>query len=1196
MSRLRFIYEETEAGALLRHKPPLLGKKLFPERWLTEADAAQATTLGRLILIAETSEVEQPPVRFKTDHLFLSHAAIAGLSKADAKHLDLPGDTRFALRLEARDNVMSDRFFLGVRWVQGGGVGVATQTNGAFIHQGGKTYRIPEPTFSIYRSANALTEPLPEAERHLRYAALKETIETQVDENVEIDDYLTAVTIYHASAFSLKLGVNVDDFDFDPVLFGRDVAKEAGEDQVSEETFALLPPKLQDLFAKDRFRRFTQARPAYPLEKGSFVIIDPALRETFQAVREVSSADSVTRRAFVSNPTGYLREKLGEEKAFDLDDLFIETEEFSKRITGIDIWRKQVLPYVKPVPNSWVPETFGLRVGEDDYVEVSPTYLPELNQGLQAAIIAGEPSFVFNGAQIPVSQQTQEAVADLNDLHTALVADGVEDKLTPNRSEAPEVLANKRFLTVKTNFDDVSFGLFDATRKPEQTLPAQQPDALTTRLMDYQLFGFQWFVEVCLWNFPGVLLADDMGLGKTLQTLSFLAWRSHQHPGPTLIVAPTGLLANWKAEIEKHLKPGVLGELVEAYGKNLQTFRVHETQATDTQIGQSSLDLEDWKNSGVVLTTYETMRDYHISFARLRFSTIVFDEIQKLKNPASQLTRSAQTLNGNFKIGLTGTPVENRLMDIWSIMDVLWPGRLGSSRSFHITYPGDDLNKLRSLHSELFVRSQDKPPVGLRRMKADQLDDLPAKSEHALEVEMPPSQADAYQNIVARAFRARDAYAPGDGMLRTLHQLRNTSLHPHRPETGYGDMLAYVQASARLSKTVELLDEIKDRDEKVLIFVESLEMQAFVADFIAQRFELRSKPERIHGQVPGPKRQKIVDAFQNRDPGFDVLILSPKAGGVGLTLTAANHVIHLSRWWNPAVEDQSTDRLFRIGQTKPVHVYYPMAVHPSAALRQHSFDLKLNSLLTSKRQLSADTLLPPENRDSDSLSLFNGVTVDPDATGTAVTVEAQQAPEPSLSEAGPVQPPLGSASEPSLEAPVPAKPPLQPSMPEGTRHFIFEEGDAPNLDAVFWGLEGVRVQEIHLIDPYAYWTLEGQKGLAAISAAIAEYASKVGMVRVTMLPPRQVKNPQFETEKQGFTSLRDVFNGRFSTSGIQPPKIIYKTRFKTRKDDFHDRYIVVTYAIEGTRRERTYAVPRGLDAFYRHHMRLEIFISDDKPV
>lgn len=231
---------------------------------------------------------------------------------------------------------------------------------------------------------------------------------------------------------------------------------------------------------------------------------------------------------------------------------------------------------------------------------------------------------------------------------------------------------------------------------------------------------------------------------------------------------------------------------------------------------------------------------------------------------------------------------------------------------------------------------------------------------------MPPAQAQAYDLVLARARALRESGEQG-AMLKVLHMLRGTSLHP-LPPRGITDIDAYIAQSARLQKTFEILEGVKQRGEKALLFCEDLEMQAFLAMAVQERFDLKRRPMCISGSVAGHKRQEMVSTFQTSSAAFDVLILSPKAGGVGLTITAANNVIHLSRWWNPAVEDQATDRAYRIGQTRPVTIHIPMAIHPDEAIGPSSFDQRLDALMDRKRSLSRGLLMPPESdRDVEDL-------------------------------------------------------------------------------------------------------------------------------------------------------------------------------------------------------------------------------------
>jgi SNF2 family DNA or RNA helicase len=259
----------------------------------------------------------------------------------------------------------------------------------------------------------------------------------------------------------------------------------------------------------------------------------------------------------------------------------------------------------------------------------------------------------------------------------------------------------------------------------------------------------------------------------------------------------------------------------------------------------------------------------------------------------------------------------------------------------------------------------------MRRMKQEILDGLPLKESKSELCEMPAAQAACYSEVIAKARGNND---PG-GKLGAIHALRMASLHPwlvseEMSTAGSFDLDAFVSNSARLISLAKILSDIRERTEKALVFVNSRTMQTWLRVFIAKAFGLPDVAL-INGTTPSAQRQTVVDRFQNAPAGFDLMLLAPKAAGVGLTITAANHVIHLERWWNPAVEDQCTDRAYRIGQDKPVTIWLPQAVHPDGGIKNHSFDLRLHSLLEHKRLMSRDLLAPVENSAEDTSQLFD---------------------------------------------------------------------------------------------------------------------------------------------------------------------------------------------------------------------------------
>jgi SNF2 family DNA or RNA helicase len=358
----------------------------------------------------------------------------------------------------------------------------------------------------------------------------------------------------------------------------------------------------------------------------------------------------------------------------------------------------------------------------------------------------------------------------------------------------------------------------------------------------------------------------------------------------------------------------------------------------------------------------------------------VFDEMQKLKNPGALVTKASKALNCEFKVGLTGTPVENRLADLHSLVDILRPGYLGKLSDFSIEYENtvNQEEKLLKLKSKVEEEDNGLPALMLRRMKKDVLVDgtllgkeiISAPDLNSMKEIMPAIQSNNY-NVVINLYKNN---IDKKNMFKALQGLRNISLCYQDPDICGVSLQEIFDNSARLKKTINILDEIKNKNEKALVFCESRKVQLILQTYIQARFGF--KPDIINGQTHVVKRQEYVNKFEKGPEGFNIIILSPKAAGTGFTLIAANHVIHLSRWWNPATEDQATDRAYRIGQKKKVYVYYPLAIHPNFG--DDSFDIKLNSLIERKRSLSDKLLLPinPLNDDFEGLNnveeLYNG--------------------------------------------------------------------------------------------------------------------------------------------------------------------------------------------------------------------------------
>lgn len=489
------------------------------------------------------------------------------------------------------------------------------------------------------------------------------------------------------------------------------------------------------------------------------------------------------------------------------------------------------------------------------------------------------------------------------------------------------------------------------------------------KLYPYQEEAVKWMYRVWHDGESGVLLADDMGLGKTLQTLAFIAklkkGLGNIKGKPVLIVGPTALLKNWEEEYEKFIEKGVFSGIISLHGNNIRRFQTGEA----TPNGKKKLEIIIPEDS-IALTTYETLRDYQFSFAEVSWGIVILDEAQKIKNPSTGVTVAVKAMKYDYTVCLSGTPVENSWSDLWSIMDFVKPLQLGTLHDFREKYVkqlkmlNDDLKGIENLG----VRLKNKlNPFFMRRMKNDMLPGLPKKTIHFCRRDMPDYQKKRYLSVLDAA--RNNALHP----LVTIAKLRDISLHPDiglKQPAAFYEMVAedVISQSARLIETFGILRNVKMHGEKVLIFVVSKNMQLVIRHLIKSVFEIQVDPP-INGDMNGVGRQNIIDKFNNRE-GFGVLILSPEAAGVGFTITSANHVIHLSRTWNPAKEDQATDRVYRIGQKRDVHVYLPIACLGNS---RDSFDDKLNDLLEYKRRLSENVLFPTGDDASDGQKIFNEV-------------------------------------------------------------------------------------------------------------------------------------------------------------------------------------------------------------------------------
>ncbi len=452
------------------------------------------------------------------------------------------------------------------------------------------------------------------------------------------------------------------------------------------------------------------------------------------------------------------------------------------------------------------------------------------------------------------------------------------------------------------------------------------PGTLQAELRPYQEDGFRWLARLSRWG-AGACLADDMGLGKTVQTLALLLDRARK--GPALVVAPTSVVSNWLDEARRFAP----------------TLNV--TSYTGTAASRAGR-LEGLGPFDMVVTTYGLLHNDIDDLAAVEWGTAVLDEAQAIKNPATKRARAARKLKAGFRVVTTGTPIQNNVVDLFSLFAFLNPGMLGSQKRFRENF-ALPIESERDPAARTRLRRLIAPFV-LRRVKADVLDDLPPRTEVTLRVEMSPEEAALYEALRQRAMEDLEALAhegaaasegaeAGQRRLQVLAHLTRLRLACCNPRLVHADG----PASSKLATFATTLDELRQGRHKVLVFSQFVRHLKLIEEHL---IEADIPYQYLDGSTPAKVRSERIGAFQAGEG--DAFLISLKAGGVGLNLTAADYVIHMDPWWNPAAEDQASDRAHRIGQTRPVTIY--------RLVTKGTIEEQIVELHRSKREL-ADRLL-----------------------------------------------------------------------------------------------------------------------------------------------------------------------------------------------------------------------------------------------
>ena len=455
--------------------------------------------------------------------------------------------------------------------------------------------------------------------------------------------------------------------------------------------------------------------------------------------------------------------------------------------------------------------------------------------------------------------------------------------------------------------------LLDRLEEGDTVEPLPEPEGFRGTLRPYQERGYAWLAFLKRWGL-GACLADDMGLGKTVQALALLRRTYNDtsqdgaptaHQPASLVVCPTSVVSNWKKEAGR-FTPGL-------------SVLVHHGSDRD----QTEEDfMERVGDHHLVVTNYALLRRDVELFRALDWDTVVLDEAQYVKNPSAQRTQAVRSLTAQHRIAMTGTPVENNVGELWSIMEILNPGLLGGRSAFKKRF----FRPIQNERDEEAMRDLKRitGPFILRREKTDPtvIDDLPEKQEMTVYTSLTEEQVSLYQAVVNETTAALEGETPERDMKRrglvlsTLTQLKQICNHPAQY---LHDDSQIAGRSGKLSRLVDMLEEMLAAGERALIFTQFTEMGEMLKQHLQEVFGREALF--LHGGVQQEKRDQMVTRFQEADDPPPFFLLSLKAGGTGLNLTRASHVFHYDRWWNPAVENQATDRAFRIGQTKRVQVH-----------------------------------------------------------------------------------------------------------------------------------------------------------------------------------------------------------------------------------------------------------------------------------
>lgn len=692
-----------------------------------------------------------------------------------------------------------------------------------------------------------------------------------------------------------------------------------------------------------------------------------------------------------------------------LDSDYFDLDAFSDRVKELGLYKPKFYQFICPYRSEWIP---GVIIKDPILGDTKITFpdeieLEEFIKEINIAKANNKDLIDWKSNSIPI--QTAEEIS-------ITAANQFKNPRKPNQNETKKELEinGEKVLIIYENVEQLDFTRTDNLTITDFDFEKASRLNPTISLKKHQIEGISWMQTLYKAKAPGCLLADDMGLGKTLQIIYFIEWFTQNNPEsnkPILIVAPVSLLENWANEYKKF------------FGESTFPIKIlYDNHGLSKTFNSNSIS--DLQKRQVIITNYETIRSYQLNICAVDFSLVVLDEAQKIKTPGTYITNACKALKSDFKIAMTGTPIENTFVDIWCLMDFCAPGFLGNAKEFEREFQRP-LNRIETDIKALGESLRNRIGVYLkRRLKEDIKADLPSKfdssnindqkyfeSTQNFKIEMPEVQFEIYKEALNDKINDNlSGVAKTNRILQTIQSIKTISDHPYllnRQITNYSAE-ELVKSSAKLQVVIDILNSIKSRQEKCIVFAERRDTQQMLRKVIYGYFEI--SPSIINGDTPSKpgktdqnkSRQETIDYFQSLS-GFNVIILSPLAAGVGLNVVGANHVIHYSRHWNPAKEDQATDRAYRIGQEKDVFVYYPMAIFPSKQVKNNkeikSFDEVLDKLLRRKKTLANSTLYPSEAMELNQDEVFSDLFFEAPLNAISLTIEDLDNLNPDMFEA-----------------------------------------------------------------------------------------------------------------------------------------------------------------------------------------------------